>query len=205
MRRKNSGAKKLKLKILEARKNGMKYEEIRRKYGVSPNMISNLVKGKCLAKYRVKCGETAPEKLEEHHPDRVNRPTETEVLCANCHSRVHRIKRRERKGDKKHDQPTITAAHASTLSAERLLPPPGPQKHLCSPGQTPNPVPKFPVDLNAIRVALAIYGMAQGADQLADALWRKQQSSGPPSQGQSSYWNDFLDRLLEGGSGVFLL
>lgn len=203
MRRKNSAAKKLKLKILEAKKNGMTYEEIRRKYGVSPNTISSLVKGKSLAKYCMKCGETAPEKLEDHHPDRVNYPTETEVLCANCHSHVHRIKRQKGKRDREHNQPTLTAA-PSTLSTEKLLPPPGAQKHPYTPVQTPNPVPKFPVDPNAIRVGLAIYGMAQGAGQLADALWRKQQSSGPPSQGQRSYWNDLLDRFLEGGSGVFL-
>jgi len=67
---------------VEARKRGMTYEEIRRKYGVSVNTISKLVKGKSLVRYCAKCGETNPEKLQEHHPDSVNRPSETRnPLC----------------------------------------------------------------------------------------------------------------------------
>ena len=68
MRRTSKSSKKTKLKIVEGKKNGMTYEEIRRKYGVSLNSISKLVKGKSLLRYCRNCGETTPEKLEEHHP-----------------------------------------------------------------------------------------------------------------------------------------
>lgn len=87
---------KLRVKILQDWKNGLTYEKIERKRGVSSRTIANLVKGKDLKRFCQYCGETDPEKLEEHHADRVNRPNETVTLCASCHSKATRKQQRER-------------------------------------------------------------------------------------------------------------
>ena len=96
MRRRREQATKLRVKILEDRKAGLTYEEIERKRGVSSRTIANLVKGKDPKKYCNECGETDPEKLQEHHPDKVNDPDRTMTLCASCHSKVTREEQRER-------------------------------------------------------------------------------------------------------------
>ena len=96
MRRRREQATKLRVKILEDRKAGLTYEEIERKRGVSSRTIANLVKGKDPKKYCNECGETDPEKLQEHHPDKVNDPDRTMTLCASCHSKVTREEQRKR-------------------------------------------------------------------------------------------------------------
>ena len=49
MRSRNELMDKLRVKILQDRKDGLTYEEIQRKRGVSSRTIANLVKGKDLA------------------------------------------------------------------------------------------------------------------------------------------------------------
>lgn len=96
MRRRREQAAKLKVKILEDRKAGLTYEEIQRKRGASSRTIANLVKGNDPKKFCQQCGETDPEKLQEHHPDKVNDPSTTVTLCASCHSKLTREEQRER-------------------------------------------------------------------------------------------------------------
>ncbi|MEM5830858.1 MAG: helix-turn-helix domain-containing protein [candidate division WOR-3 bacterium] len=95
MRRTEKEIKKLRLKIIELKKEGKSYEEIRRKTGASPNTIAKVLKG-FSGRYCINCGETNPDVLHEHHPDKENRPDYTITLCANCHNEIHRSK--EKKG-----------------------------------------------------------------------------------------------------------
>jgi len=97
MRRKKELMNKLKVNILEDKKNGLTYEEIRNKRGASPSTISKLTKGKDLSRFCQKCGETDPQKLEEHHPDKEHQPHYTMTLCANCHSLETRKQLKERR------------------------------------------------------------------------------------------------------------
>lgn len=137
MRRPSRSSKRIRLKILEARKNGMAYEEIRRKYGVSLNTISKLVKGKSLLRYCSKCGETNPGKLEERHPDRANLPGKTITLCANCHSELHRKQPQENKEKRQHGQITPGGPDAHASGPQTPLPSLTGQRD--SRGHTPRP------------------------------------------------------------------
>lgn len=103
MRRRKELMNKLRVKILEDWKNGLTYERIERKRGVSSRTVANLVKGKDPRRFCMRCGETDPQKLEQHHPDRVNRPNETVTLCANCHSTVTRELQRKTNREKKRE------------------------------------------------------------------------------------------------------
>ncbi|HPP29446.1 MAG TPA: hypothetical protein PLE69_00795 [bacterium] len=95
MRRTAKEMKKLRLKIIEMKKEGKSYEEIRRTTSASPNTIARILKG-FTGRYCVMCGETNPDVLHEHHPDRKNRPDYTITLCANCHNEVHRGKSKKK-------------------------------------------------------------------------------------------------------------
>ena len=101
MRRKKELISKLRAKVLQDRKDGLTYEQIQRKRGASARTLPNLVKGKDPRRFCIRCGETDPQKLEQHHPDRANRPNETVTLCANCHSTVTREQQRKIKREKK--------------------------------------------------------------------------------------------------------
>ncbi|MCZ2809797.1 MAG: hypothetical protein O2V44_10625, partial [Candidatus Bathyarchaeota archaeon] len=101
MRRRNELMDKLRVRILQGRKDGLTYEQIQTKTGASSRTIANLVKGKDPRRFCIRCGETDPQKLEQHHPDRVNRPNETVTLCANCHSTVTREQQRKTNREKK--------------------------------------------------------------------------------------------------------
>lgn len=96
MRRTEKEIKKLRLKIIELKKEGKSYEEIRRRTGASPNTIAKVLKG-FTGRYCINCGETNPDVLHEHHPDKENRPDYTITLCANCHNEVHRSKEKKEK------------------------------------------------------------------------------------------------------------
>ncbi|MBN1446267.1 MAG: hypothetical protein JW957_09230 [Candidatus Omnitrophica bacterium] len=95
MRRTQKDMKKLRLKIIDLSKQGNSYEVIRKKTGASPGTISKVLKG-FTGRYCHKCGITNAEVLEEHHPDKINRPDETITLCANCHEEISRRQQRER-------------------------------------------------------------------------------------------------------------
>lgn len=102
MRRRREEVEKLKVKVIEAVKEGHTYQEIREKYGVSPSSIAKWTKGKDLRRYCKQCGETDPAKLEEHHPDREKLSDHTVTLCANCHSKITRKQASKRnKGQEK--------------------------------------------------------------------------------------------------------
>lgn len=107
MRRTKKEIKKLRLKIIELKKEGKDYEDIRRITGASPNTISKVLKG-FTGRYCQKCGETNPEVLEEHHPDKENKPNWTITLCANCHEEITRKQARERQKIKNEIQPIIS-------------------------------------------------------------------------------------------------
>ena len=103
MRRRKEVMDKLRVKILEDRRAGLTYEQIQRKRGVSSRTIAKLVKGKDLKRFCQMCGETDPEKLEQHHPDKENFPNYTVTLCASCHAKVTRKQMREKAKEKKNE------------------------------------------------------------------------------------------------------
>ena len=80
--------KRRRLKLIKARKEGATFSELQRRFGVSPNYLSKVFKGKDINKYCQHCGENDPEALEKHHPDKENRPDYWIWLCSNCHNRV---------------------------------------------------------------------------------------------------------------------
>ncbi len=121
MRRRKEVAKKLRAKILEDRKNGQTYEDIERKRGVSSRTIANLVKGKDPKRFCKRCGETNPNKLHEHHPDKANRPNETITLCANCHELISREQKRTRNRNSKNE--AVTSKTSSPLNRPISLSP----------------------------------------------------------------------------------
>lgn len=103
MRRRSELMDKLRVKILQDWQNGLTYEKIERKRGVSSRTIANLVGGKDLKRFCQYCGQTDPETLQEHHPDRANRPNETKTLCASCHDKITRKQQRERHKERKNN------------------------------------------------------------------------------------------------------
>ena len=125
MRRRTELAKKLRVKILGDRRNGLTYEEIQRNRGVSSRTIANLVKGKDPKRFCGMCAETDPQKLEEHHPDRENYPNVTRTLCASCHSKVTREEQRtkRRQVQKKVAMPKVIPPQ-QVPAAQRLPVPP---------------------------------------------------------------------------------
>ncbi len=124
MRRRTELAKKLRVKILGDRRNGLTYEEIQRNRGVSSRTIANLVKGKDPKRFCGMCAETDPQKLEEHHTDRENYPNVTRTLCASCHSKVTREEQRtkRRQVQKKVAMPEVIPPQQ--VPAAQLLPVP---------------------------------------------------------------------------------
>ena len=101
MRRRNELMDKLRVKILQDRKDGLTYGQIQTKRGASSRTIANLVKGRDPRRFCTRCGETDPQKLEGHHPNKVDHPNETVTLCASCHSTVTREQQRKTNREKK--------------------------------------------------------------------------------------------------------
>ena len=104
MRTSTRRLKRRRLKLIKARKEGMTFSELQRRFGVSPNYLSKLFKGKDINKYCEKCGENDSEVLEKHHPDKENRPDYAIWLCSNCHSKVTRKEGRKRATQKNEKQ-----------------------------------------------------------------------------------------------------
>jgi len=96
--------KRRRLKLIKARKEGATFSELQRRFGVSPNYLSKLFKGKDVNKYCEHCGENDPEVLEKHHPDKENRPDYAIWLCSNCHSKITRKEAKERTTQKNQEQ-----------------------------------------------------------------------------------------------------
>lgn len=122
MRRRKKQATKLRVKILQDRKGGLTYEEIQRKRGVSSRTIANLLKGKDPKRFCEQCGETDPEKLEEHHPDKVNYPNKTVTLCASCHAKVTRERQRKVTREKKKEIATPKIIPPLNVSSQPKIP-----------------------------------------------------------------------------------
>ncbi|TKJ46993.1 hypothetical protein CEE34_06075 [Candidatus Aerophobetes bacterium Ae_b3a] len=132
MRRKNGQIKKLKLKVIEDRKNGLTYEDIRKKRGVCPSTVSQWTKGKDLKRYCKLCGETDPEKLEEHHPNKEKSPEYTLTLCANCHSKITR----KQLSDRNKTQQSVTVSKTPQVLPPKCQPTPIlPQSNVNPPNQ----------------------------------------------------------------------
>lgn len=147
MRRRSELAKKLRVKILEDRRNGLTYEEIQRKRGVSSRTVANLVKGKDPKRFCQICGETNPEKLEEHHPDRTNYPNQTVTLCASCHAKVTREEQKKRNREKQNRVLTPKVTLTQQVPSVQSVPfprspvPTSPTRPLMKETQTPPPRP----------------------------------------------------------------
>ena len=175
MRRRKEIAKKLRVKILEDRRDGLSYSEIERKRGVSSRTIADLVKGKDPKRFCQMCGEIDPEKLEEHHPDKVNRPGNTITLCGSCHAKVTREQQRL-KGQNKERIPVREVPPPEQI----IAPPPTPLL------REPTPVmPRIPVLGNTQSLAIQpltsdewrflcrILWYAVGGVSIGEAVWGK--------------------------------
>ncbi len=103
MRRRTKQMERLKVKILEDRGNGLTYKQIEAKRGVSSRTIRNVIKKGDPKRSCGVCAVTDPEMLNNHHPDRKNRPKETKVLCANHHAKKTGEQQRERMKKKEAD------------------------------------------------------------------------------------------------------
>ena len=121
MRRRSELMDKLRVKILQDWKNGLTYKEIERKRGVSSRTIANLVGGKDLKRFCQSCGQTDPGKLQEHHPDRANRPNETKTLCASCHEKITRKQQRERQRERKNNALIPEVVETTNPSMQRIM------------------------------------------------------------------------------------
>ena len=112
MRRTKKGMRKLRIKIINLKEKGLTVEEIRRRTGASPNTICKILKG-FKGRYCQKCGETNPEVLEEHHPDKINRPDFTITVCANCHEEITRKQARERNKNKDKEKNVLNPVNSN--------------------------------------------------------------------------------------------
>ena len=124
MRRRKGQAANLRVKILQDREDGLTYEEIQRRRGASSRTIANLVKGKDPKRFCEQCGETDPERLEEHHPDKVNSPNETVTLCASCHAKATREQQRKRNREKKKEMVVPQITPPLNIPAQQRMPNP---------------------------------------------------------------------------------
>ena len=122
MRRRKEQATKLRVKILQDRKNGLTYEQIQRTRGVSSRTIANLVKGEDPKRFCEQCGETDPEKLEQHHPDKLNHPNDTRTLCASCHSKITREQQRIMNKDTKKETKVSKVIPPLSISTQPRVP-----------------------------------------------------------------------------------
>lgn len=191
MRRPKEKIKKLRKKVVEMRAQGATYEEIRRKCGVSPSTISKWVKGRDLKKYCKICGETDPLKLEEHHPDKINRPDYTITLCANCHSKLHR--ELSKKAKKIKNQRNISQQNSSTQIFSNTS---GQLQTSTISADTYKTLnvssPYIQIDPQIVEKAIKLSLITTGGWLIGKALW------------EDSNENPFI-RLLTGGFGLFLL
>jgi len=96
--------KRRRLNLIKTKKGGATFSELQRRFGVSPNYLVKLFKGKDIDKYCEHCGENDPEVLEKHHPDKENRPDYAIWLCSNCHSKITRKEAKERTTQKTEEQ-----------------------------------------------------------------------------------------------------
>ncbi len=120
MRRRKEEARRIRVKILQYRKDGMTYREIEQKAGASSATIARILNGVEDPKRFCKiCGETDPEKLEEHHPDRTNQPGVTETLCGSCHAKITREEQRRRNREKKMSLASPTASEPAQISLQQ--------------------------------------------------------------------------------------
>ena len=73
-------------KIVSLYKSGWSYKQLQKRYTISPNYLSKLVKDievKCAA-----CGKhKGKARFHAFHPDRINRPNYTITLCPSCHAK----------------------------------------------------------------------------------------------------------------------
>ncbi len=82
-------------KIIELYKSGWSYRQIQRRYRLSPNYIAKLVQG--IVVICTACGKLKGKvRFHAHHPDRVNRPDYTILLCPSCHAKEEARLRREK-------------------------------------------------------------------------------------------------------------
>ena len=82
-------------RIVESYKRGWSFRRLQKHYRRSPNNIAQLVKG-----IEVVCSSCGKHKgkvrFHSHHPDRVNFPHSTILLCPSCHAKEEAELRREK-------------------------------------------------------------------------------------------------------------
>jgi hypothetical protein len=115
-------------KIMALYKSGWSFRQLQKRYHRSPNYVAKLVKDievKCSA-----CGRSKGKvRFHVYHPDRVNRPDYTILLCPSCYAKQEMKLRREK--EEKSQAPLSKALPttenlASKPSTALLSFPPGP-------------------------------------------------------------------------------
>ena len=81
-------------KIVELYKSGWSYNQLQKRYKISPNYLAKLVKGievKCTT-----CGKYKGKvRFRTFHPDKINRPKYAITLCPSCHAKEELKSRRD--------------------------------------------------------------------------------------------------------------
>jgi hypothetical protein len=115
-------------KIIKLYESGWSFRQLQKRYHKSPNYVAKLVKG-----VEVKCSVCGQPKgkvrFHVYHPDRVNRPDYTVLLCPSCYAKQEMKLRREK--EEKSQAPLsealpTTVNLASKPSTAALSFPPGP-------------------------------------------------------------------------------
>jgi hypothetical protein len=102
-------------KIVELYKSGWSYRAIQKRYHISPNYISDLVRGTevtCTI-----CGKPKGKvRFHAHHPDRLNHPDYTIPLCPSCHAKEEARLRREKESQSQSISSTALPIIGNTAS-----------------------------------------------------------------------------------------
>jgi len=82
-------------RIVELYKAGLSFRQLQKRYHRSPNYIARLVK--CIEVTCSTCGKPKGKvRFHAHHPDRINLPDYTILLCPSCHAKEEARLRREK-------------------------------------------------------------------------------------------------------------
>lgn len=111
-------------RIVELYKRGWSFRQLQKHYHRSPNNIAQLIKG-----IEVVCSSCGKHKgkvrFHSHHPDRVNFPHYTILLCPSCHAKEETKIRKEKETEPRAlapSLPTVLKKESSTQTASTTLP-----------------------------------------------------------------------------------
>ena len=104
-------------RIVELYKRGWSFRQLQKHYHRSPNNIAQLVKG--IDVVCSLCGKPKGKvRFHSHHPDRVNFPHYTILLCPSCHAKEEAKLRREKENK---PQSPLSTTNTALLTTENVV------------------------------------------------------------------------------------